>query len=132
MINSAQEFVRLRTSEDPQEYLRAANEAASEAVWLEIIAKYPEMRVWVAHNKTISASILQILANDPDPSVRGMVARKRKLDISLIEKLAYDRDDAVRAAIAHNPKTPDTILRALVDDPWDEIARVAERRLTVH
>lgn len=34
MITSAEEFVRLRSSHDPELYYRAAHEEADEAVWL--------------------------------------------------------------------------------------------------
>ena len=52
-ITSAEEFVRLRTSEDPDEYLVSDNGAASDEVWLDVIARYPEMKEWVVHNKTV-------------------------------------------------------------------------------
>ena len=54
MMESASEFVRLRTSENPVEYHRAAHDVASDEVWAEVITSYPEMAEWVAHNKTIS------------------------------------------------------------------------------
>ncbi len=57
MIESPEEFVRLRTSKDPDQYRRAAHETAPPEVWLAIIEKFPEMRQWVAHNKTILADI---------------------------------------------------------------------------
>ena len=53
MIKSAGEFVKLRNSDVPEEYNRSATEEADELVWLEIIKKFPDMRSWVAHNKTI-------------------------------------------------------------------------------
>jgi hypothetical protein len=34
------------------------------------------MRFWVALNKTVPVSVLEILANDPDEKVRDMVLRK--------------------------------------------------------
>jgi len=52
-IESAQEFYRLRTSEVESEYTRAAEAAASIDVWMEVIRLYPDMRQWVAHNKTV-------------------------------------------------------------------------------
>lgn len=50
MILSADEFIRLRTSEDPEEYGRTASEEASESVWMDVINKYPDMKDWVDHN----------------------------------------------------------------------------------
>lgn len=53
MIESADEFVRLRTSADPAEYQRAARDDATERTWRDVIARFPEMRFWVAQNKTV-------------------------------------------------------------------------------
>lgn len=94
MIQSAEQFVRLRSSEDPAEYHRAAHEEADVAVWLDVIDRYPDMRFWVAHNKTVPLVILELLASDPDVRVRSFVATKRKIGIDLLEKLALDEDEA--------------------------------------
>lgn len=80
MISSAQEFLGLRFSEDPELYNRAAHEEAPEDVWLELVEEYPESRFWVAQNKTVPLTVLKRLASDDDSRVRGMVAMKRKLD----------------------------------------------------
>jgi hypothetical protein len=129
MINKAEEFVELRTSNDPSLYSRAANESAPDQVWKEIIDKYPEMRQWVAHNRTISQSIIVLLAADPDPIVRYFIAMKRTIDNSIREQLAKDPDDSVRLAIAKNKKTPIDILRKLANDSWEEAAKVARERI---
>lgn len=78
MILSAQEFVRLRQSDKPEEYNRAASEEISEAVCFEVIEKYPDMKAWVAHNKKVPLSVLKHLADVPDPWVRVSVGEKRK------------------------------------------------------
>lgn len=129
MITSAEEFVALRTSEDPIMYLRAANDSASEDVWIDVITKHPEMRKWVAQNKTVSIRILRLLVKDLDPLVRSMVARKRKLDQSIFLKLAMDPDDGVRLAVALNPKVPLSILEILAQDQWTDIAEIARGKL---
>lgn len=77
MIESADEFVRLRSSEDPAEYQRAAREEAAESTWLEVIDRFPDMRFWVAQNKTVPLSVLEILRHDADERVRSMVTSKR-------------------------------------------------------
>lgn len=41
MIQSADEFVRLRTSERHEDYLRASREEAAIGVWLDVMEKYP-------------------------------------------------------------------------------------------
>ena len=58
MINSAEEFILLRNSETRDEYIRAASEDASDLVWIDIISRFPEMREWVAYNKTVPLNIL--------------------------------------------------------------------------
>jgi hypothetical protein len=129
MIESAEEFVRLRTSEDPAEYRRAAVEPAPEPVWLEVVERYPEMRSWVAHNKTVPPSVLERLAGDPDPQVRRVVARKRKLDPALMARLADDPDDGVRHGVVCNASCPAEILRHMVKDRWSTVAHAARSRL---
>jgi hypothetical protein len=135
VIRSAEEFVALRESEDPCEYGRAARDDASIEVWKEVILSYPEMRKWVAYNKTVPIGILEILANDSDPEVRRFVAAKRKLTIELFEYLSNDEDESVRLRVARNPKVPKHLLYKLADDDsmfvreairecWNDIVRV--------
>jgi hypothetical protein len=77
VIESAEEFVRLRTSDDPAEYGRAAGDAASVETWLAVIDRFPDLRVWVAHNKTVPLEVLEVLRHDPDENVRWTVLHKR-------------------------------------------------------
>jgi hypothetical protein len=130
MIESADEFVRLRTSDDRELYRRATSDSAPEAVWLEVIGRYPEMKQWVAHNKTVPLTILELLADDLDPNVRHAVAQKRKLTLKLFAKLAEDSDETVRQRIACNAKVPMAILTQLVDDNSEIVASVARERLS--
>ena len=129
MITSSAEFVRLRVSERAEEYQRAANEEAPDAVWLEIILRYPSMRRWVAHNKTIPLDILRLLATDKSPTVRSAVASKRKLDAKLFEQLAQDSDEGVRASAASNAKAPRHLLEELSRDSVSFVAEAARQRL---
>lgn len=76
VIESAEEFVRLRNSKDPDEYGRAAHDEASEDVWRDVVERFPDMRFWVAQNKTVPLSILEALRHDPDERVRSMVRAK--------------------------------------------------------
>jgi hypothetical protein len=117
MIESAAEFIRLRSSDDPDEYRRAAHEPAPLAVWRELVEHHPAMRFWVVHNKQVPLEILRLLAEDPDPRVRSMVADKRKLDQATFEVLAGDADAAVRARVARNAKAPTGVLERLAGDP---------------
>ncbi|HET9655486.1 MAG TPA: hypothetical protein VFP72_09035 [Kineosporiaceae bacterium] len=77
MIDSADEFVRLRTSEGRQEQDRASREQASVETWLDIIERYPEMKEWVARNTSVPLEILEILRRDPDEPVVWTVRQKR-------------------------------------------------------
>jgi hypothetical protein len=129
MIQSAEEFVRLRSSGNPAEYLRAATDEAPIEVWREVISNHHEMRSWVAHNKTVPLEILVILARDPSPEVRHTVATKNRLPAELMLEVACDTDQAVRQRIAHNKNAPADVLRKLAQDESPDIAAIAARRL---
>lgn len=129
MIESASEFVRLRTSENPDEYHRAAHDVASDEVWSDVLASYPEMAFWVAHNKTISLCIMEILADSPDEDARLMLAMKRKCPHHLLRRLALDKNESVRYAVAVNKKTPLDILQILSSDEWETCASNARSRI---
>jgi hypothetical protein len=78
MINSAEEFIKLRTSELKEEQDRATHDSAELETWNDIINRYPDYKEWVVHNKTIQIEILENLTLDSDPKVRSAVARKGK------------------------------------------------------
>ena len=122
-IKSAEEFVRLRTSEEPEEYRLAATGWASDEVWAEVIDRFPDMREWVAHNKTVPLHILERLSTDSNSSVRSTVAMKRKRSPHLFEVLSRDRSDSVRSSIANNPKLPPDVAATLVRDRWAHVRR---------
>jgi CRISPR/Cas system-associated protein Cas10 (large subunit of type III CRISPR-Cas system) len=129
MIKSADEFVRLRTSEHREEYFLAANDEAPLSVWLDVIGRFPEMKEWVAHNKTVPLEILDLLAEDAGPRVRAAVADKRKLSRKLFEILSRDCNEVVRHRIACNSKTPIEVLKRLAIDDVTFVRRAAEKRL---
>ena len=129
MIKSAEEFISLRTSELPNEYMRAAHEDAPVDVWLDVISKFPEMREWVALNKFVPLSILEILALDTNEDVRFAVAMKRRLSPELFELLSRDKSEIVRHRIVWNRKTPVHILKRLVNDPMMFIREDALKRV---
>jgi hypothetical protein len=129
VISTAEEFVRLRESEIEAEYQRAAHEPAPVAVWLEVIAKYPTMRSWVALNKTVPLEILEVLAKDSDADVRFTVALKRKLSPELFELLARDPSESVRERIACNAKAPLHVLEKLAKDEVAFVAEAAEKKV---
>jgi len=104
MIKDADEFYRLRNSELPEEYNRAANELAELETWLDVIEKYPDMKVWVIQNKTIQIEILEKLIKDVDPKVRSAIARKRKINDMIFKLLANDTDENVKYSLICNTK----------------------------
>lgn len=132
VIDSAQEFIKLRTSELPDEYHRAAHEQAPDAVWRELVANHPEMRLWVAHNKTVPVTILELLHTDPSADVRCTVARKRKLPERLQQTLATDCDASVRHALACSAKVAPAVLQTLASDAESFVREAALQRLHSH
>ena len=130
MIGSAEEFVRLRTSTDEDEYRRAAHDEASVAVWQDVIARYPHMKAWVAHNKTVPSVILDLLARDADADVRATVADKRKLTAEQFELLSRDQDPMVRGRIAYNHKAPVSVLQHLAKDSEPIVREPAQEALS--
>ena len=129
MITSAEEFVRLRLSESAEDYGRAGSEDAPASVWLDVVARFPEMREWVAHNKTVPLDILESLARDEDARVRAGVAAKRKLSVALFERLSRDNDEAVRHQLACNAKAPEHVMQHLSVDPVELVRNAALKRL---
>ncbi|MFS0554497.1 hypothetical protein [Brevibacillus sp. 179-C9.3 HS] len=130
MITSAEEFVRLRTIENPEEYLRAAWDDAPLDVWHEIIRNYPDMSFWVAQNKSVPVEILNILASHPEESVRSMVASKNKLPEELQNKLASDPEFFVRQRIAYNKKATFKALQILSQDNNAKLRTHALKRIS--
>jgi hypothetical protein len=102
MITSATEFIRLRESDDLTEQKRASTEFAEMNIWLEVIERYPDFKVWVIHNKEIQTEILELLSKDPNPEIRSAVARKRKINKAIKENLSKDPDENVRFALRSN------------------------------
>ncbi|WP_405174407.1 hypothetical protein MHI27_18255 [Paenibacillus sp. FSL H8-0261] len=129
MINSAEEFVRLRLSDNMEEYLKAAWDEAPFEVWLQVIETYLEMREWVAHNKSIPIEIMEILADDADERVRFNVATKNRLPESLQMKLAKDIDSSIRKRIVYNKKATFRVLTILLNDDDEDIRVLAKNRV---
>jgi hypothetical protein len=125
MIESAEEFVALRSSGAKSEYDRAAHESASLEVWRDVINSYPDYIEWVVHNKTVPLKILEELSGF-DADIRQWVAAKRKLSPELFERLARDRDPQVRIQITVNKKTPLHILEVLCSDADKDVAESAQ------
>lgn len=130
MIYTAEEFVRLRESESPEEYLRAAWDEAPLEVWIEVIENHPQMRFWVAQNKSIPHEIMEILSGDSSERVRSMIASKSRLPEYLQIKMAQDHDPLVRQRIVFNKKAFTQVLQLLVQDEDQDIREKANQRLS--
>ena len=102
MIKSADEFIRLRTSEIKEEYDRSAHDNADISTWNEVIEKYQDYKEWVIHNKTVPIEILERLSLDNDPKIRSAIARKRKINDKIFLTLSVDNDENVRYALMCN------------------------------
>jgi hypothetical protein len=128
-IESAAEFMRLRYSDEPADYRRAAGEEAAPGVWDDVIRDHPDARVWVAQNKTVPVEILERLAVDADPRVRHMVAMKRKVTPQILNALASDSEEIVRSAVVANKKASKDILERLARDNSEFVRSAAIARL---
>jgi hypothetical protein len=129
MIRSAEESIEMRTSSNPSEHKRAAHDEAPVEVWRDIVERHPYMRSWVAHNKTVPAEILALLARDPSSDVRCSVAMKNKIPPELMAALAGDEDESVRERIAYNKNVPVHVLRKLATDKVHRVAEIAQSRV---
>jgi len=127
VIETAEEFVALRNSSDPDEYQRAAHESAADEVWFDVIDRFPDMRQWVAHNKTTRGAVMERLAADPDPSVRCQVAMANRVDVDLLRTLASDPDETVRARVAQHRNAPADLLDSLRHDASSVVRDAAKR-----
>ena len=120
MIPDAAEFKWLRQNSDLQLQHRASYEPASHDTWIDVINKYPELRKWVAHNKTVPIEILDLLSTDECSQVRSTVARKRKITPEIAERMAVDKSEDVRYALLCNTNLPWTIKTTILtgDSEW--------------
>lgn len=109
--------------------MRASLEEAPLDVWFEVVANFPELREWVAQNKTVPLEILEALAQDPSANVRCVVAGRRKLTSALQSQLAKDTDSSVRARVAYNAKCKIDTLRVLANDPEPFVKEAAVKKL---
>ena len=129
MIDSAEEFIRLRQSDEPADYCRATDDTATESVWLDLIERYPEMREWVALNKKLPESVLWRLVRDQNPRVRWEVANRHQLTAEMFAELAKDSDEGVRARVCWNKRAPQQVVKQLALDASRLVAEAASHRI---
>ena len=128
MIKSAEEFKRLRISENLEGQRLAALESAEITVWYETITKFPELKEWVINNKTIQIEILEFLATDYAVNVRYAVARKRKINQKIFDILKNDPSESVRHALICNTKLPLEIKKKIKLDDSEWLKREFEEK----
>lgn len=131
LIESVEEFVRLRASGDAADYQRIKREEAPLEVWLAIVRDYPDMRFWVAFNRTLPPEVLRVLAGDSDWRVRDKVASRRDTPSDILELLSGDAHEAVLSSVAGNPGTSSRALELLSQHPWSQIQEKSSRQLRV-
>lgn len=129
-IESAEEFVRLRLSEDPAEYSRSSYDWAEDAVWHDVLDRFPDMARWFVHNKSVPLAILDRLIDAGDPETLRWTMNKRKLSREQFERLARYPDGHIRQSIAGNAKIPQDLLETLQKDPNHWVRRSAYQALT--
>jgi|SRR5690554_2846122 len=125
IINTIDEFEAVRA----QQSSRTFEVNIPDELGMKIVESYPEHREAIASNKTISESIIRLLAVDEDPRVRGRIADKRATPADVQIALAQDPSHSVRAAIGRNPKVPREALEILLQDPVDWIAEEAQEQI---
>lgn len=129
MVNSVEEFLNILDSDEELGTNESRLCHAPDNVWRQIIIEHPELKRWVAWNKTISYTILEILSEDNDPEIRWWIASKTKISIGLLERFSKDSNSSIRERIVFNSFTPVHILKELSLDTDADIAENARRRL---
>ncbi|MGW5771102.1 hypothetical protein ACWEVY_18405 [Streptomyces longwoodensis] len=129
MIESAEEFVRLRESGDSADYQRIKREEASPDVWWTLVRDHPDMRFWVTFNRTVPQDVLRHLAGDDDWRVRANIAGRRGAPQDVLDALSRDGHDAVVASVASNPGTPTEVLERLSGHAWEDVRTRALEQL---
>ncbi|GKX55995.1 hypothetical protein SOASR030_21070 [Leminorella grimontii] len=126
MISTPDEFIKLINSNCPNEYNLAGRKEAPVPVWLELIKGYPDMRVWVARNRTIPREIMDYLSKDDNPVVREAISAKYPLDVDMYLLFSRDPDEGIRARLIFNKGLPVFILKHMAEnDPSDFVREKA-------
>lgn len=130
MIDNANEWIRLRSSDDSDDNYRAATETVPLAVWMQIHSKAPDLRAFIAYNRTSPPEMLAILARDENWLVRHAVAERQDAPTSALRELADDVDERVRVLVAGHPSTQRDVLQYLSRvDSADAVRVKASARL---
>jgi hypothetical protein len=128
-ITAAEEFVALLDARPLSPSSIAAVQAGDVAVWWDVLARFPDVAVWVAANRTIPNPIVAHLAMHPRIQVRVAIASNPRLPEAVMTQLAHDKSDLVRMRIACNPRATRDVLTMLVTDACIVVSKHAQARL---
>ena len=126
MIHQAEYYIALLASDDV--YEPSPYEEATEEVWLDIVARFPEARNALAHNKTTSEAVIRALYAVGDEDVRSSLARVRRTPPDLLLRMASDPSSMVAAVLSHHPKLPPEALAELLRHESDFVRDRAQER----
>ena len=135
VIPSADVYMKLATHEDREircDLARSAEYIDLPLEFQKILAQDEDRLVRrnvVLYRENIPAEIVEMLKDDPDPSVRYAIARDVDGPKDYYEYFAKDPDEGVRKAVIFNPKTPLDIIEQLTHDHDEEIRKRAEDKL---
>jgi len=87
MISNINEYLKLKNSENKEDYDRVIREELSPELISDILKNYPKEKSWLVHNKFIPIEILRILALDKDVDVRFSVAMKKNVIDLFLKRL---------------------------------------------
>lgn len=124
MIDDANEWIRLRRSDDPEDQQRAMTEAVPVAVWAQVYERAPDLRPFIAAHREVALPMLERLADDPDATVRLAIAQRKVAPENLLRLLADDVNEQVRLAVAAHPSTGKDVLQYLSRVDGAEAVRV--------
>jgi len=128
-IATADEFVALLDMRPLSPSLISAVQAASAAVWWDVLERFPDLAVWVAANRTIPNEIIAQLALHPRIQVRVAIASHPQLPDAIMMQLAHDKSDLVRMRIACNARASRGVLSLLTADACVVVSKHAQARV---
>ncbi|QQE10282.1 hypothetical protein JD969_12300 [Planctomycetota bacterium] len=123
-VKTVQDFIDL-TNYDNVQYKWVEKSAE---FWYEVLKTDPELTEAVALNKKLPDKILMYLARHTDSRIRYFIAMKNRLPHEALLLFSKDEDETIRLRVAYNKNCPIEILKALINDPWEEVVEIATER----
>ena len=129
MIDSVEAFERLAAGSPAELSKLTTLPASATQIWWDVLARRPELALWVAANQTLPSEIAVHLALHESVQVRAALATGPCLSDDFMMRLAHDKDEVVRLRVVCNAKASRTVLTALVADPCNVVSIHAQARL---